>query len=121
MRKLKNGQKVQTASKGNQLQVSVVGTVILTYEVVENGKKLERMSHLFPVYYIYSLSVRLLSLGTLLNDGFELRETNNQLNFRYCSRIQMQLNPHVKGNTLFWLRAWVLLLQMSWPSRLFLQ
>ena len=48
-----------------------------------------------------------MSLGTLLNDGFEMRGTNNQLNFHYCSRIQMQLNPHVKGDTLFWLRAWV--------------
>ena len=72
---IKNGQKVQTASKGNQLQVSVVGTVILTYKVVEKGKKLERMSHLFPVFYIYGLSIRLLSLGTLLNDGLKLRGT----------------------------------------------
>ena len=31
---IKNGQKVQTASKGNQLQVSAVGSVILTYKVV---------------------------------------------------------------------------------------
>ena len=63
------------------------------------------MSRLFPVFYISGLSIRLLSLGTLLNDSFILRGTVDQLNFYQRSRLQMQLNPHVKGDTLFWLRA----------------
>ena len=46
-----------------------------------------------------------MSLGTLLNDGFILRGTVNQLKFYQRSTLQMQLNPHVKGDTLFWLRA----------------
>ena len=83
------------------------GTVFLTYEVVEHGKQAEQMSRLDPVFYIPRLSIRLLSLGVLLTDGLTLRGTKSKMTLYKGSSMQMQLNPHHIGDTLFWLQAWV--------------
>ena len=104
---IKDGPSVQTALKDNQLQVCSMGAVFLTYEIVEHGKQIEWMSHLNPVFYIPRLSIRLLSLGVLLTDGLTLRGTKSKMTFYKGSLMQMQLNPHNIGDTLFWLRAWV--------------
>ena len=54
---IKDGPRVQAASKDNQLQMCSMGAVFLTYEVVEHGKQVEKISHLNPVFYIPGLSV----------------------------------------------------------------
>ena len=64
------------------------------------------MSCLNPVFYIPRLSIRLLSLG-VLTDSLTLRGTKSKMTFYKGSSMQMQLNPHNIGDTLFWLRAWV--------------
>src|SRR6202161_2263793 len=63
------------------------------------------MSRLNPVFYIPGLSIRLLSLGVLLTDGLTLRGTKSKMTFYKGSSMQMQLNPHHIGDTLFWLQA----------------
>ena len=62
---------------------------------------------IYNIFYIPRLSIRLLSLGVLLTDGLTLRGTRSKMTFYKGSSMQMQLNPHNLGDTLFWLRAQV--------------
>ena len=73
----------------------------------EHGKQVKQMSRLNPLFYIPRLSVRLLSLGVLLTDSLTLRGTKSKMTFYKGSLMQLQLNPHNIGDTLFWLRVQV--------------
>ena len=48
-----------------------------------------------------------MSLGVLLTDGLTLRGTKSKMTFYKGLSMQMQLNPHNLGGTLFWLRVQV--------------
>ena len=61
--------KVQTASKENQLKITGKGSVFFTHFVKEKGKLVHMNGCLYPVFYIPGLSIRLLSVSSLLNDG----------------------------------------------------
>ena len=100
--------KVQTASKENQLRITGKGSVFFTHFVSERGKLVRMNGRLYPVFYIPGLSVRLLSVGSLLNDGeLELRGTSNSLEFksRKTNRIVISCKPHIPGQTIYWLEA----------------
>ena len=98
-----NAPSIQTASKDNQLQMHGQGAVFLTHEIFEKGRQVEITTWLYLVFYIPSLSIRLLSLGSLLMNG----GTKSRLTFYKGSSIKMQLNSHKIGDTIFWLGAQV--------------
>lgn len=98
---------VQTASKSNPLRVRGKGAVFISHFVEIRGKQVEKISRLYPVFYIPGLSIRLLSIGSLLNQGLLLRGSSAQLEFRThdSNRIEIVCKPHTPGQTTFWLEA----------------
>ena len=102
------------ASKDNQLKITGKGSVFFTHFVKERGKLVCMNGRLYPVFYIPGLSVRLLSIGSLLNDGeLELRGTSNSLEFKSSktNRIVLACKPHMPGQTIYWLEAQLIPLQ----------
>ena len=77
-----DGMKVQTASKDNQLKIVGKGLVFFSHFVKDKGRILQKEGCLYPVFYIPGLSIRLLSVSSLLNDGLELRGTSESLEFK---------------------------------------
>ena len=67
---------VKTASKANSLKITGKGAMILTHKVTHKGKRHSVTTHLYPVYYLPGL---LISVGHLLNSGFELRGSSSLL------------------------------------------
>ena len=79
------------------------------HEVTHKGKRHSVTTHLYPVYDLPGLSIRLISVGHLLNSGFELRGSSSLLSFTAvaCNSIWplMQSKPHSLGQNLYWLSA----------------
>ena len=93
-----DGMKVQMASKENQLKITGKGSVFFTHFVKEKGKLVHMNGRLYPVFYIPGLSVRLLSVGSLLNDReLELRGTSSSLEFKSnkMNWIVLACKPHI--------------------------
>ena len=99
--------KVQTASKDSQLQIVGKGSVFFSHLVEDKGRVSKRISCLYPVFYIPGLSVRLLSVGSLLNTGLKLKGTSNSLEFtaNETNQIELVCKPHQPGQTIYWLAA----------------
>ena len=100
-----NKMKVQTASKDSQLQIVGKGSVFFSHLVKENGRVSKMISCLYPVFYIPGLSIRLLSVSSLLNMGLKLRGTSKSLEFteNESNQIQLVCKPHQPGQTIYWL------------------
>src|SRR5271154_3837660 len=100
---------VKTAAKDNSLMIKGKGALFVTHSENSGGKSRTITSRLYPVYYIPGLSLRLLSIGALLNDGLELRGSSSSLTFikRNGKSWQTVLTckPHEPSQTLYWLNA----------------
>jgi len=104
--KITNGPQVQTADQNTIMRVVGKGTIFLTHEVeMDSGKKTTRSGALHPVYHIPGLSVRLLSVGSLLAGGLSLRGDKTKINFYSGQLAVMTLKPHIVGQTIYWLNA----------------
>ena len=66
-------QSVETASAHSSLQAVGRGAMFISTSVLSKGKETEWIIHLYPVFYVKALMHRYLSIGTLLNQGLELR------------------------------------------------
>jgi hypothetical protein len=100
---------VKTASKTNSWKIQGKGTWIIMHEVTHRGKKQTITSYLYPVYYLPGLTHRLLSVGNMLNDGFELRGSSSSLEFSArtgtLKLLVLQFKPQSPGQNLYWLSA----------------
>jgi hypothetical protein len=73
---------------------------IIMHEVTYRGKKQTITSRLYPVYYLPGLTHRLLSVGHMLNDGFELRDSSLSLEFSARTGTPMLLVLQFKPQSL---------------------
>jgi hypothetical protein len=100
---------VKTASKTNSLKIKGKGAWIITHEVTHRGKKQTVTSHLYPVYYLPGLTHRLMSVGHMLNNGFELKGSRSLFEFSAkTASIKwplVQFRPLSLGQNLYWLSA----------------
>jgi hypothetical protein len=64
---------------------------------------------LYPVYYLPGLSHRLLSIGHMLNNGFELKGSSSLLEISAKTAsttwLLLQFRPSSPGQNLYWLSA----------------
>jgi len=100
-------QKVNTAAKHALLEIKDKGTVFLNHYVQTPQGQLEKTTCLYPVFYIPGLSIRLMSVGVLLNNGFLMRGSSTKIAF-YCRGSHssvLETFPHMPGQTVFWLTA----------------
>ena len=60
---------------------------------------------LYPVFYVPGINHRLLSVGTLLNQGLTLRGSSSSLEFRTqeTNQLEFTCEPHEPGQTIYWL------------------
>ena len=115
---------VKTAANDNTLMIKGKGALFITHTVVSGGKSQTKTSRLYPVYYIPGLSIRLLSIGSLLKDGVVLRGTSSSLNFKQrigeSWQTMLTCKPHEPSQTLFWLNARLASALPCWHCLLFL-
>ena len=100
-------QSVMTASADSPLLAVGKGAMFISTSVLCKGKETDRIICLYPVYYIKGLTHRYLSIGTLLNQGLELRGSSSELQFRNHKqhRLEFVCKPHEPGQTIYWLSA----------------
>lgn len=92
------GQEVTMAS--TNIKIKGVGAIFVIGKV--KGK--EVITQLHPVYYIPNLTMRLLSIGTLLAQGYSVVGKKSKMLFKTSSgKTAMILLLHEPGQTLFWL------------------
>jgi hypothetical protein len=62
---------------------------------------------LYPVFYVKGLTYKYLSVGALLNSGFELRGSSSKLEFRThkSNWLEFLCDSHELGQNLYWLSA----------------
>ena len=100
---------IKTASKTNSLRITGIGAIILMHKVTHKSRRHSVTTHLYPVYYLPGLLNRLISVGHLLNSGFELRGSSSLLSVTAVARNSiwplMQCKPHSPGQNLYWLSA----------------
>ena len=100
---------IKTASKTNSLKITGKGAMILMNKVTHKGKRHSVTTHLYPVYYLPGLLTSSISVGHLLNSGFELRGSSSLLSFTAvaCDSIWplMQCKHYSLGQNLYWLSA----------------
>ena len=98
---------VRIASKTNSLEIKGKGAWIIMRKVTERGKKQTITSCLYPVYYFPGLTQRLLSVGHLPNDGFELTGSSSLLKFvaETLKLSTFQCKPQSPGQNIYWLSA----------------
>ena len=75
-------QSVEMASAHSSLQAVGKGAMFISTFVLSKGKETDRIICLYPVFYVKGLMHRYLSIGTLLNQGLELRGSSSELQFR---------------------------------------
>jgi hypothetical protein len=97
---------VTTASAGCPLTVAGRGSMYLLASG-SHGKESRRVIRLYPVFYVKGLTHKYLSVGALLNLGFELRGSSSKLEFRThkSNRLEFLCEPHELGQNLYWLSA----------------
>ena len=100
-------QSVETASAHSSLQAVGKGVMFISTSVLSKGKETDQIIHLYPVFYVKGLTHRYLSIGTLLNQGLELRGSSSELQFRNHKQNQLEFvcKPHEPGQTIYWLSA----------------
>jgi hypothetical protein len=100
---------VKTASKTNSLKIKGKRAWIIMDEVTHRGKKQLVTSCLYPVYYLPGLTHRLLSIGHMLNNGFELKGSSSLLEISAKTAsikwLLLQFRPLSPGQNLYWLSA----------------
>jgi hypothetical protein len=82
--------------------------VFLTHFVIGPNKQKRRViTRLHPVLYVPGMSVRLMSMGELLINGYEVHGNAHAMTFyKNNSRIPaLRVEPHMPGQTIFWLHA----------------
>jgi transposase InsO family protein len=97
---------IYTASAGPPLTVVGHGSIYLTTSGIHR-KEAGRVIHLYPVFYVKGLTHKFLSVGALLNLGFELRGSSSKVEFRTHKSNQLEFlcEPHEPGQNLYWLSA----------------
>ena len=100
-------QSVETASANSSLQAVGKGVMFISTSILSKGKEMDRIIRLYPVFYVKGLTHRYLSVGTLLNQGLELRGNLSELQFRNHkqNRLEFVCKPHELGQTIYWLSA----------------
>ena len=84
-------QSVEMASAHSSLQAIGKGAMFISTSVLSKGKETDQIICLYPVFYIKGLIHRYLSVGTLLNQGLELRGSLSELQFRNHKQNQLSL------------------------------
>ena len=98
-------QSVKMASAHSSLQAVGRGVMFISTSVLRKGKEMDWIICLYPVFYVKGLTHRYLSVGTLLNQGLELRGSLSELQFRNHKQNQLEFvcKPHELGQTIYWL------------------
>ena len=96
---------ITTASAGHTLTVQGRGSMYLQTSGSQKGTG--RVIWLHPVFHVKGLTHKYLSVGALLNAGFELRGSLSKLEFRTHKSNQLEFlcEPHEPGQNLYWLSA----------------
>ena len=97
---------VQTATKSPPLTVKGVGCMFLTTSGTSRIRS-KKLICLYPVFYVPGINHRLLSVGTLLNQGLMLRGSSSHLEFRSHNSnwLEIVCERHEPGQTIYWLSA----------------
>ena len=100
-------QDVQTAAKGTTIKFAGKGTVFLSYRVDTPSGRQTKVTCLENVIYIPQLSIRLLSMGVLLNNGFLVCGSSDKIAFnrRGLHLLVLDTFPHMPDQIIFWLKV----------------
>ena len=81
--------------------------MFVSTSVLSKGKETDCIICLYPVFYVKGLTHRYLSVGTLLNQGLELRGSSSELQFRNHKQnwLEFVCKPHEPSESIFWLSA----------------
>jgi hypothetical protein len=98
---------VTMASASHPLTVAGQGSMYLMTSGNHKEKESGQVIRLYPVFYVKGLTHKYLSVGALLNSGFELRGSSSKLEFRTHNSNQLEFlcDPHKPGQNLYWLSA----------------
>ena len=98
---------LETASAHSSLKAVGKGVMFISTSVLSKGKETDQIIHLYPVFYIKGLTHKYLSIGTLLNQGLELRGSSSELQFRNHKPnwLEFVCKPHELGESIYWLSA----------------
>ena len=84
------------------------GVIFIKHTVeLEDGSEYEKVSRLEPVYYMPKLTIRLLSMGTLLQQDLEMTGSSSRLIFKEkeTQEVFMTCVPHHHGQTIYWVKS----------------
>jgi len=101
----------QTETANGITKITAIGTVFIKHLIeLEDGSEYEKVSKLEPVFYLPKLSIRLLSMGTLLQQDLEIIGSSSRMIFRDMStkRVEMTCAPHHDGQTIYWVKSEIL-------------
>jgi hypothetical protein len=74
--------------------------------MVIKGKKIKKTLRIYPVYHLPCLTVRLLSLGTFLQQGLCIYGNTTRISLLANSKIEvLQCIPHKQGDTIYCLHG----------------
>ena len=92
-------------------KVTAKGTVFIEHTIeLEDGTEYNRVSKLYPVFYMPRLSMRLLSMGTLLQENLEIIGSSSRMIFKNMrtDKVEMTCSPHHHGQTIYWVKSKIL-------------
>jgi transposase InsO family protein len=101
----------ETETANGITKITAKGTVFIKHLIeLEDGSEYEKVSKLEPVFYLPKLSVRLMSMGTLLQQGLEVIGSSSRMIFRDKStnKVEMTCTPHHDGQTIYWVKSKIL-------------
>ena len=82
----------QTETANGITQITAMGTVFIKHLIeLEDGSEYEKVSKLEPVFYLPKLSIRLLSMGTLLQQDLEVIGSSSRMIFRDKSTKKVEM------------------------------
>ena len=95
---------VKTAAKGNAIAIRGKGTVLLSHYVEDKGKRIAKVTRLYPVFHIPGLMCRLLSMGAfLLNEQKVVGDKRKIALVNECTRqCTLVVYPMNAPSTLHW-------------------
>jgi len=98
---IKNAPEVKTASV---LCIEGKGTILLSHLVENCGTQVVKTTRLYPVLYIPRLSVKLLSMGSFLQNKQEVRGNAKHITFHdaLTHKLQLSAYPRSPWDTIFW-------------------
>ena len=94
---------LETASAHSSLKAVGKGAMFISTSVLSKGKETDQTICLYPVFYIKGLMHKYLSIGTLMNQGLELRGSSSELQFRNHKPNQLEFvcKPHEPGESIY--------------------